>query len=176
MRRYLRGESCVVKLSSFDGREKAGLRMHKSAANDFDGRHRAGDNLSTLARNMPMKDEFICDPLKPIGGATDAARMATGEPGLPRQFDWRGEVFDVTAVVRSWRETGPCTHGSDERYVKKHWYEIETPLGNMTIYFERQSRGGSNKVRWFLYSLREMRQETRIAHSPAPAGTSTPKS
>ena len=123
-----------------------------------------------------MNDQFICDPLTPVGGAVDAARMAMGEPGLPGQFEWRGEMVDVVSVVRSWRETGPCTHGSDERYVKKHWYEIETPLGRMTIYFERQSRGGSKRVRWWLYSLREVRHETAIAHSPEPAGTSTPKS
>jgi phosphoribosylglycinamide formyltransferase-1 len=123
-----------------------------------------------------MTDEFICDPLTPVGGALDAARMAAGEPGLPGQFTWRGKAFDVVAVLRSWRETGPCTHGSAERYVKKHWFEIETPLGTMSIYFERQSRGGSNRARWFLYSLRERQSEVRLVHSPAPAGTSTPKS
>jgi phosphoribosylglycinamide formyltransferase-1 len=100
-----------------------------------------------------MNADFIGDPLTPIGGAADAARMAAGEPGLPRQFDWRGETIDVSTVVRSWREVGPCTHGSDERYVKKHWFEIDTPLGRMTVYFERQSRGGSKKQRWWLYTM-----------------------
>jgi hypothetical protein len=52
--------------------------------------------------------------------------MAIGEPGLPREFLWRKETIRITAVLRTWKDTGPCTHGSPEKYVRKHWYEVET--------------------------------------------------
>lgn len=62
--------------------------------------------------------------------------MAAGEPGLPREFVWRGRTVRITAVLRTWRETGPCRHGSPERYVRKHWYEVATDSGGMMkIYF-----------------------------------------
>jgi phosphoribosylglycinamide formyltransferase-1 len=101
-----------------------------------------------------MADEFIGDPLKPAGAAFDPDRMAAGEPGVPSRFTWRGEPVEVTAVVRSWKETGPCTHGSGERYVNKHWYELATDRGTMRVYFERKARGGAGGARWWLFSLR----------------------
>jgi phosphoribosylglycinamide formyltransferase-1 len=98
-------------------------------------------------------NQFIGDPLKPDAATIDASRMAIGEPGLPGKFHWRDQTIEVQSVVRSWRETGPCSHGSDERYVQKHWYELITDHGNMRVYFERKPRGGSVKMRWWLYSI-----------------------
>ena len=100
-----------------------------------------------------LTDEFIGDPLTPDAATLDAARMAIGEPGLPSKFRWRDQTIEVQSVVRSWRETGSCSHGSDERYVQKHWYELATNHGTMRVYFERKPRGGSRKVRWWLYSM-----------------------
>jgi phosphoribosylglycinamide formyltransferase-1 len=80
--------------------------------------------------------------------------MASGEPGLPREFAWRGRAIVVASVIRTWRASGPCRHGSGERYVRKHWYEIATPAGEiMKIYFERQPRRGQIASRWRLYSV-----------------------
>ena len=80
--------------------------------------------------------------------------MAIGEPGLPRQFVWRGRTVEITAVLRSWRETGRCRHGSDEMYVRKHWYEVATAAdGAMTIYFDRHPRRGRKEPRWWLFSI-----------------------
>jgi phosphoribosylglycinamide formyltransferase-1 len=95
-----------------------------------------------------MTDEFIGDPLTPDAGTFDAGMMARGEPGLPRRFTWRGESVEIRATVRSWKETGPCSHGSGEHYVKKHWFEVQTNQGTLMIYFERQPRGGP---RWWLF-------------------------
>lgn len=101
-----------------------------------------------------MPDEFIGDPLTPDTATFDTARMAAGEPGLPARFLWRGEPVAVRTVLHSWRETGDCRHGSGERYVRKHWYELATTHGTMKAYFERKPRGGAKGARWWLYSRR----------------------
>ena len=103
---------------------------------------------------MMTTTDFIGDPLTPDMATMDANRMASGEPGLPGKFRWRDAIIEVQSVVRSWRETGSCSHGSDERYVQKHWYELATNHGTMRVYFERKPRGGSRKQRWWLYSIK----------------------
>ncbi|HEY8240287.1 MAG TPA: DUF6504 family protein, partial [Kiritimatiellia bacterium] len=82
------------------------------------------------------------------------ARMAAGEPGLPREFMWRKQVVRIAEVRRAWKDTGPCTHGSGERYIRKHWYEVVTDEGDvLKIYFQRQARGGPRSARWHLFSV-----------------------
>ena len=103
-----------------------------------------------------MPERFVSEPIDPVTETSDTSRMAIGEPGLPRQFVWRGRVVEITRVLRSWRRTGPCRHGSDEKYVRKHWYEVQTLAdGTMTIYFDRQPRRSSKAPRWWLFSIRE---------------------
>ena len=97
-----------------------------------------------------MTSHFVSEPIKPVVATADTSRMAAGEPGLPREFVWRGETVAIAEVIRSWKDTGPCTHGSGERYVRKHWYEVRTEAGQrMKIYFERQSR---SRQRWWLFT------------------------
>jgi phosphoribosylglycinamide formyltransferase-1 len=101
-----------------------------------------------------MAEQFIGAALQPVSAAIDAARMSAGEPGLPRQFRWRSQTIQIVEVVKRWRETGPCHHGSGERYVRKHWFEVLTDTGEtMKIYFERQPRSRSNKCRWWLFTI-----------------------
>ena len=103
-----------------------------------------------------MPEQFISEPIKPLTETADTSRMAIGEPGLPQKFVWRGQTIVVTAVLRSWRETGRCRHGSPEMYVRKHWYEVATDSDRiMKIYFERQPRRGEKGARWWLFSVRE---------------------
>ena len=86
-----------------------------------------------------MAEQFISAAIQPVAGTFDAARMSTGEPGLPRQFRWRSQTIQIARVLKTWRETGPCRHGSGESYVRKHWFEVLTDSGDtMKIYFERQ--------------------------------------
>ena len=73
-----------------------------------------------------MHERFISEAISPVAGTGDTARMAAGEPGLPREFVWCGRTISVTAVLRTWRETGRCHHGSPEMYVRKHWYKVAT--------------------------------------------------
>jgi hypothetical protein len=102
-----------------------------------------------------MPEEFVGEAIQPVAETIDTSRMAMGQPGLPRQFRWRTEVVTIARVVSTWRETGPCRHGSGEQYVRKHWFEVETDSGaTMKIYFERQARSAKKrKERWWLFSV-----------------------
>lgn len=103
-----------------------------------------------------VTERFISEPLIPVTRTCDTSRMAIGEPGLPRQFIWRGRTIEIAAVLRSWRETGRCRHGSAEKYVRKHWYEVATATdGTMKIYFDRHPRRGRKEARWWLFSMRD---------------------
>ena len=102
----------------------------------------------------PMKETFIGEGITPEDVSFSVSAMATGKPGLPRKFSWKGKEFAVVDVLEEWKECGHCRHGSGERYVRKHWFRVKTTGDlEMRIYFERQGRssGGS---RWRLYSLR----------------------
>ena len=86
--------------------------------------------------------------------------MARGEPGLPEQFNWRGKPLVVNKKLRTWKDTGPCRHGSGESYVRKHWFEVETDRGcRVRLYFERQARGRDVRRRWWLYAIQEERAD-----------------
>jgi phosphoribosylglycinamide formyltransferase-1 len=99
---------------------------------------------------------FIGEAIQPDAGTFDATRMAGGEPGLPEVFYWKGQAIRIVNVVLSWRETGPCDHGSAEKYIRKHWYEVATDTGQiMKIYFDRHPRPGKMKVRWWLFTILE---------------------
>ncbi|MFH0908373.1 MAG: DUF6504 family protein [bacterium] len=104
-----------------------------------------------------MPSHFVSEPLKPVIATADTSRMAAGEPGLPREFVWRGRTIVVRDVVRSWKDTGPCSHGSGEKYVRKHWYEVRTETGQrMKIYFERQARSRARATqRWWLFTTED---------------------
>jgi phosphoribosylglycinamide formyltransferase-1 len=107
-----------------------------------------------------MPEQFISEPIYPITETADTSRMAIGEPGLPREFVWRGCTVTVHKVLRSWKETGKCRSGSLEMYVRKHWYEVATVSdGTMKLYFERQSRGGRKAPRWWLFSIRDPEED-----------------
>jgi len=101
-----------------------------------------------------LAKHFVGEPIEPIAESMDTRRMATGGPGLPMRFRWRGEAHEVAEVLEQWRQTGPCTSGSGEQYVRKHWYRVRTTGGvEMKLYFERQARSGrERKVRWWLHS------------------------
>ena len=101
---------------------------------------------------MPA-ERFISEALEPLTASADTALMASGEPGLPQAFRWRGERIAVRGILRSWHETGPCSHGSPELYLRKHWFEIATDHGRMRVYFERQPRRGKKGPRWWLFSI-----------------------
>ncbi len=104
-----------------------------------------------------MGAQFVSEPIVPVPGSMEPGAMSTGTPGLPREFSWRGEEYQVAAVLEEWRETGPCTHGGGEQYVRRHWFRVRTSSGQeMKLYFDRKQRSTREKKRrWWLHSLVE---------------------
>jgi hypothetical protein len=100
-------------------------------------------------------ERFVSEFIKPVAGTFDTNAMARGEPGLPARFVWRKNEYSVARILDKWKETSPCKSGGKEKYVRKHWYRIETASGEvMQIYFERKPLSRSQqKARWWLYSV-----------------------
>ena len=103
-----------------------------------------------------MAERFISEIIRPVAATCDTSRMAVGEPGLPREFVWRDQTIKIATVLRTWRETGKCRHGSPELYVRKHWFEVVTTSNSkLKIYFDRQPRKGQKRDRWWLFTVCE---------------------
>jgi len=104
----------------------------------------------------PYSEKLISEAVEAVfdGGAEDRP-VAAGEPVTPQALVWRGTRYPVLRVLSSGRDLGPCTHGSGERYVRRHWYRIETTDGAvLRVYFERRPRiRGKAGRRWWLYSI-----------------------
>ena len=117
-----------------------------------------------------MKERFVSEEMKPLPGDFEFQRAAPGEPALPRRFRWRGEILEVAGVERQWKSTSPCTHGSGERYVRRHWYDIATADGRrLRIYFERTARSPRQaKRRWWIFSQTDTPRRDEIAPLPSP--------
>jgi hypothetical protein len=100
-------------------------------------------------------ERLISEPIRPLAGSFDTAMMSRGSPGLPRRFTWRGRMYEVAALLETRKTLGPCTSGSGEMYVRRHWFTVRTATGEtMTLYFDRQTRRGQPpKVRWWLFSI-----------------------
>ncbi len=103
-----------------------------------------------------MPASFISEPIVPLEASFDPAGMARGEPGLPNKFRWRKREFTVARVLEQGKEHGDCSHGSGERYVRRHTYRVETTEGSiLRLYFQRNSGRGNSKLgaRWWLQSI-----------------------
>jgi phosphoribosylglycinamide formyltransferase-1 len=106
-----------------------------------------------------MAERFIDAAIQPDVSTIDASSLSAGQPALPMRFQWGAETIQITRMLRTWRETGPCHHGSGEQYVRKHWFEVLTDSGlTMKIYFDRQPRSGRKGPRWWLFSIRTAQQ------------------
>ena len=108
-----------------------------------------------MRKAIDEQERFVSEIIKPVAGTFDTRVMVRGEPGFPARFVWRKVEYVVTQILDKWKETSPCKSGSKEKYVRKHWYKIETSSGEiMKIYFERRSLPrGQRKTRWWLYSI-----------------------
>ncbi len=104
----------------------------------------------TVAAN----ERFIGESIAPVKGTFDTRDMSTGGPGLPGRFTWRKKEYEVAEVHEKWIDTGPCTSGGGEKYVRKHWFRFTTTTGEtMRVYCDRQARPGQRKKRWWLYAM-----------------------
>jgi len=99
---------------------------------------------------------FVSEAIDPAADTFDVRAMSAGEPGLPARFRWRESEYEVARVVEKWKTTGDCRHGSDEQYVRRHWFRVETSGGDeMLIYFDRQPKSRNVKKRWWLASVKK---------------------
>lgn len=99
--------------------------------------------------------EFISERLTPHGDEF-ALPPAIGEPALPCRFSWRRKIHEVKRIRRRWKGVEPDrTHGGDEWYVHRHWFELEMDNGtSWRVYFMRQPGSRrSAKARWWLYGV-----------------------
>jgi hypothetical protein len=95
--------------------------------------------------------ETVLEPIEVAPGDFDAASMGRGEPGVPRRFTWRGEVFEIVRVLERAREVGPCRSGGGEVYVRRHATRALTRGGAIvTLSAERRTGAGP---RWILRSV-----------------------
>lgn len=107
------------------------------------GSRRAGDDM----------DEFVSESIRPIEGTADAAAMASGLPGLPRGFEWRGQQYEVVEQLAAWKwssRAGGSAKG--QLYLRRHYFRLRMSDQSVwKIYFVRQSpRGGSSRRRWYM--------------------------
>lgn len=103
-----------------------------------------------------MSHIFISESLTPLETSFHTVKMSQGEPGLPRKFRWRNREWHVAEVLENWKEYGNCTHGSGERYLRKHGYRFRTTNGLIfKVYFQRSfGRSKSQKTsRWRVQSI-----------------------
>ena len=104
---------------------------------------------------MPTGEQFISEPLEPLGGTLGTAMAARGEPALPARFRWRDAEYAITRVATTWKTSSREGGRRDgELYLRRHWYRVETDRGEtLTIYCDRQARNRSRpKARWFVFS------------------------
>lgn len=102
-----------------------------------------------------MPERLISEKLDPVFDEVDSRQIVPGAPLLPTRFLWKGIDLPVSEILEQWKESGPCRHGSGERYIRKHWFRLKTASGQeMKVYFQRQPRPGTKSAsRWWLYSL-----------------------
>jgi len=100
-----------------------------------------------------MPEQFISEAIQPVTDTCNTQNMSIGSPGLPKEFIWRGEKVIITDILRTWRTTGPCRHGSGEQYARRHWFKIKTSHhGTMKIYFNRSTLGRTKEIGWWIYT------------------------
>ena len=98
------------------------------------------------------QEQFVSEAVEPRAGSFDAAAMSRGEPGLPREFRWRGRWYAVAELLSSWKSS---TAERGEMYLRRHWFRVLTATGEtMTLYCERQAKNTKKpKARWWLYTI-----------------------
>jgi phosphoribosylglycinamide formyltransferase-1 len=118
-------------------------------------------------REAQFGGTFVGELIRPAGDAF-AMPPAIGEPALPLRFGWKRQTYEVRDVRRRWKEHAPDrTHGSGQRYLRRHWFELRMDDGALwTVYFQRQSASRrAAKARWWLY---------RVMPQTSPGASSQP--
>lgn len=99
-----------------------------------------------------QRSTFVSEPISPDAGSGDVEAMGRGEPGAPSGFWWRDRHYVLARVHSSWKS---YAMDSGDKYVKRHWFEIETTTGEqMRIYCERHPKGKAARNNpWWVFSV-----------------------
>jgi hypothetical protein len=113
-----------------------------------------------------MPAVFVSERITPLETSFDTRLMSQGEPGLPLHFLWRRREWHVAAILEQWKAHGDCTHGSGERYVRRHVYRVQTEEGPvLRLYFQRTfGRGRPSRSRWWIHSVESGPGEESLSH------------
>lgn len=95
--------------------------------------------------------QFVSERIEPCSADFDAAAMASGCPGVPLRFRWRGKEICVRSVLSSEKTIRPCRNGSSDRYIDKHIYRVETEDGRVMTLYRR--RTGKRRDVWTLFTI-----------------------
>ena len=126
---------------------------------------------TSFSSNNIATEHLISEPVAPAAGSFNTELMASGVPGVPMVFSWRGCEYRVTRLLDSWKNFRACRNDSGEHYINKHFFRVETESGEiMTLY---RARTGSKKDAWVLYTIQERQGEhpMRIAVLVSGGGT-----
>ena len=94
-----------------------------------------------------MANRFVSKPIEPAGEFASAP--VHSEPSLPSAFRFEGEDLPVKTLLRTWRST---KNDRGDTYLKRHWFEFETPDGRLAIvYYDRSAH--RRESHWFLYTI-----------------------
>lgn len=103
---------------------------------------------------------MVSEPIDPEAGSFDAGAMASGVPGLPAAFVWRGGRSRVLACERAWKSLRPEPGG--ELYLRRHYYGLVMEGGaRWVVYCLRQpSTAKGGRHRWYLYTMEDADSST----------------
>jgi phosphoribosylglycinamide formyltransferase-1 len=115
--------------------------------------------------------QFVSRPLKALYEAGEGAPVVVGEPVFPKAFVLGPERFEGLTILEKGKAYGPCTHGSGERYLRRHTWRVRTGEGEvLELYFERSrpgvGRAAKRRPRWFLRSRHRARYGVDQPRSP----------
>ena len=102
------------------------------------------------ARGLPA-ERLVSEPVTPAPGSFNAESMASGSPGVPMAFSWRGADYRVKSILGERKTLRGCRNGSTDRYIDKHFFTVETDSGEVMCLY--RARTGSKLDKWILYTI-----------------------
>ena len=107
--------------------------------------------MSPSSDSGALNEKLISEPVTPVAGSFNTAAMATGSPGVPMAFVWRGKEYRVARIMAERKTLRGCRNGSGEKYIDKHIFTVKAESGEtMTLY---RARTGSKGDSWVLYTI-----------------------
>ena len=107
--------------------------------------------MSPSSDSGGLTEKLISEPVTPVAGSFNAAAMATGSPGVPMAFVWRGKEYRIARIMAERKTLRGCRNGSGEKYIDKHIYTVKAESGEtMTLY---RARTGAKGDSWVLYTI-----------------------